>query len=169
MAQVPIIFKARHPRNLPASYYKPMGQILFRWTYTQLYLQSIVWHFFKIRDPKAARVLTFGLNPIELVKVFATLPIQWIKNPADVKELNAIHTEANRLRAVRNKLAHGIWGYKPNQRKVLRLTYAREASHRIIPGADPVSIGALKSWAAEFDALNVRLKKFHKHLGVPVP
>jgi hypothetical protein len=48
-------FIATHPRNIPAGYYKPIGQILTRWGFTELYLQSILWHVWGLKDPKVAR------------------------------------------------------------------------------------------------------------------
>jgi hypothetical protein len=38
------VFKAKHPRNIPVAYYKPIGQLIVRWGFTELYLQSIVAH-----------------------------------------------------------------------------------------------------------------------------
>src|SRR5215510_13407539 len=63
-------FKAKHPRNIPAGYYKPIGQLIVRWGFTELYLQSIVWHIWRIRDPKAARLLTWDLNAASKVELF---------------------------------------------------------------------------------------------------
>jgi len=163
------IYKARHPRNIPASYYKPIGQIIARWTYTELYMLSIAWHVLEIKNPKAARLLTLGLNAVDKVKLFGSLAPRWVTDHSDQKELEAICKKAEDLRAYRNKLAHGLWGYKPGNRKRLELFYLRENDVKIMPRPLRMDLAILQSWAADLDALNIRLKKFHQQLGAPVP
>jgi hypothetical protein len=48
--------KAKHPRNIPSSYFKPIGQLIVRWGFTELYVQSIIWHVWKLKDVKSARI-----------------------------------------------------------------------------------------------------------------
>jgi hypothetical protein len=55
-------FIAKHPRNIPASYHKPIGQLIVRWNFAELYMQSIIWHIWGIKDPKVARLLTWDLG-----------------------------------------------------------------------------------------------------------
>lgn len=161
-------YKAKHPRNIPASYYKPIGQILVRWTYTELYMQSIIWHLFKVKNPKAARLLTWGRNAVDLTKLFFSLTPRWIPDAADQAELITIHSKAERIRANRNKLAHGLWGYKPGNRKQLEIYFLRENDVKIKPIPLRLNLATLQTWASDLDALNVRLKAFHKKLGAPV-
>jgi len=161
-------FKARHPRNIPTGYHKPIGQLVVRWNFTELYLQSIIWHIWRIKDPKVARLLTWDLNAISKVKLFQHLVPHWITDPANQTELNAIEEEVESLRVKRNRVAHGIWGYKPGERKKLRL-FQIKGETRILPKAELVSIADVKKWADEIDKLNVRLVKFHRKLGAPLP
>ena len=163
-------FKAKHPAAIPASLYKPIGQILVGYTYTELYMQSIAWHVLRLRDPKAARLLTIGRNAIDLEKLFRSLTPQWIKDQADAKELLDIHAKAQRIRADRNKLAHGIWGYKPGQKpRQMRLFYLRENEQKIKPEAMFITQSLLETWVANLAALNAQIKAFHRKLGAPVP
>ena len=121
------VYKGKHPRNLPAAYYKPIGQLIVRWGFTELYLQSVVWHIWRIRDPKAARLLTWDLNAVSKVELFAYLTPKWINDSNDQTELKAIAAEAERLRQLRNRIAHGLWGYKPGERKLLRLAHSQKS------------------------------------------
>ena len=162
------VFKAKHPRNIPAAYYKPIGQLIARWGFTELYLQSIVWHIWKIKDPKAARLLTWDLGAASKVELFKYLSPKWVTDPEDQKELRAIATEAHELRIIRNRVAHGLWGYKQGERKRLRLLHIHKET-RLLPKGQIVTAAELRQWAEKLDALNVRVKKFHLHLGAPVP
>ena len=161
-------FKGRHPRNIPAGFYKPIGQLIARWSFTELYLQSVVWHIWKIRDPKVARLLTWDLNAVSKVELFELLAPKWITDPAEQAELSAIAKEAERVRNLRNRVAHGLWGYKPGERNKLRLALIRRNS-RILPKAEIVTPQDVQKWASDLDALNVRLKKFHTQIGAPTP
>lgn len=158
----------QHPRNIPAVYHKPIGQLLVRWSVTELYLQSIVWHIWKIKDPKAARLLTWDLQAVSKVDLFRCLSPRWIANPQHRDELKEIADSADGLRAKRNLVAHGLWGYKPGERTKLFLLQASRGK-RIQPKAQAVSAAEIKAWAAELDQLNVRLIKFHRELGAPPP
>lgn len=162
------VFKAKHPRNIPTAYYKPIGQLIIRWGFTELYLQSIVWHIWRIKDPKAARLLTWDLHAASKVELFKYLSPKWLTDPKDQAELKAIAEEADSLRVKRNRLAHELWGYKPGERKRLRLLHIHRKT-RMLPKSEMVSVADVKQWAQQLDALNVRLKKFHRHLGAPPP
>ncbi|HUU41143.1 MAG TPA: hypothetical protein VMW42_09390 [Desulfatiglandales bacterium] len=161
-------FKAKHPRNIPAGYHKPIGQLVVRWNFTELYMQSIIWHIWGIKDPKVARLLTWDLNAVSKVELFKHLIPRWITDPADQIELEEIAKDMESLRIKRNRVAHGVWGYKPGERKKLRLFQIKRET-RILPKAEIVSVSNVKAWAAEIDMLNVRIVKFHKKLGAPLP
>jgi hypothetical protein len=163
-----VAFVAKHPRNLPAAYYKPIGQVIVRWGYTELYLQSVVWHIWRIKDPKAARLLTWDLGAASKVELFKYLAPKWITDTHDRKGLIEIAKEAERLRQLRNKLAHGLWGYRRGERKKHYLLQIRRQT-RILPKAEVVAPTNIAKWAADLDALNVRLQSFHRHLGAPTP
>lgn len=161
-------FKAKHPRNIPAAYHKPIGQLVVRWNFTELYLQSIVWHIWRIKDPKVARLLTWDLSAISKVELFRHLVPHWITDPTEQAELKSIAQEVESLRIKRNRVAHGIWGYKPGERQTLRLFQIKKET-RILPKAEHVSVADVKAWADEIDKLNVRLVNLHKKLRAPIP
>ena len=162
--------KAKHPRNIPAGYYKPIGQLIVRWGFTELYVQSIVWHVWKVRDPKAARALTWHRRAEEKLKLFRALAPRWIKERMHQDELVAIHSEANRLRRLRNRFAHGVWGYVPGRRKILWQFYLSGIERSVaVPKATCPTVDDLKQCASDLDALNIRLKRFHRTLGAPTP
>lgn len=95
-------FKARHPRNIPTGYHKPTGLLVVRWNFTELYLRSIIWHIWRIKDPKVARLLIRDLNAISRVELFQHLAPRWITDPANRAELIAIGREVESLRVKRN-------------------------------------------------------------------
>jgi hypothetical protein len=162
--------KAKHPRNIQSSYYKPIGQIIARWMYSELYMSSIAWHVLKIKNIKIGRLLTWGYNPVDKVKLFASIADpRWIADSIVRLEIDKLQAEAHRLRTNRNKLAHGLWAYLPNRRTEYRLFYLRDNNVKIDPKTIKINLAELKQWAADFDALNVKLKNLHKRLGAPVP
>jgi hypothetical protein len=158
----------KHPKNLPASYHKPIGQLLVRWSVTELYLQSIIWHIWKLKDPKVARLLTWDLQAVSKVELFRHLSPRWITDPVDRAELKAIATDADALREKRNRVAHGLWGYKPGKPENLYLFQINRKT-RVLPKAKLVSVADMKQWAVELDRLNGRLIKLHGRLGAPEP
>lgn len=161
-------FKSKHPRNIPIGYHKPIGQLVVRWNFTEMYLQSIIWHIWKIKDPKVARLLTWDLNAISKVELFKHLVPRWITDPVQQVELKAIAKDVESLRAKRNRVAHGIWGYKPGDRKKLRLFQIKRDT-RIQPKTELVFVAGVRKWADEMDKLNVRLVNFHRTLRAPLP
>lgn len=160
---------AKHPKNIPSAYYKSIGQIIVRWGFTELYLQSVIWHIFKITDVKSARALTWSLNAVDKVKLFGALSPRWVPDPDDQKEVKEIYDIADRLRANRNLLAHAVWGYLPSKKDEMLTFFLRDLDKRINPKAKPLSIKEVKQWAADIDALNKRLMLFHKKIGAPAP
>lgn len=131
-------------------------------------MQSIIWHIWGIKDPKVARLLTWDLSAVSKIELFQHLIPRWITDPTDQVELKAIAKDMESLRIKRNRVAHGIWGYKPGERQKLRLLQIKRET-RILPKAEPVSVSEIKVWADEIDNLNVRLVKFHKKLSAPLP
>ena len=149
-------FKAKHPRNIPAAYYKPIGQLIVRWGFTELYLQSIVWHIWRMKDPKVARLLTWDLNAATKVELFKYLSPKWVTDANHQAELMAIAKEADRFRNKRNRLAHGLWGYKPGEPNRVRLLHIHKQS-RVLPKSELVSVQDVRQWAKELNALNIRI------------
>ena len=136
---------------------------------TELYLQSIIWHVWELKNVKAARALTWNLNAVEKVKLFGALSPRWITDPTDQRELKYRYAEAEGLRIKRNHLAHGVWGYAPGKRSEMLMFYLRELDQRIQPKASRPTVPEVKKLAADIDALNRRLKQFNQHLGAPEP
>jgi hypothetical protein len=94
---------------------------------------------------------------------------RWISDPKDQRELKEICDETDRLRGIRNKLAHAIWGYAPGKKDEMLMFYLRELDNRIMPKAKRHAVSHIKQWAAEIDKLNRRIQRFHKQLGAPIP
>jgi hypothetical protein len=162
--------KAKHPPTIPNQFYPPLGRLIAGWTFTELYLQSITWHVLKVRDIKKARLLTWGRNANEVVKLFISLE-RWLPD-ALKKEHHAIFSEAERLRAARNKLAHGLWAYlpgKPAKSRVWRIYFLRENKQKIDPDTHVYTPVQVQRLADDLDALNLRLRAFHKVLRAPIP
>lgn len=162
------MFIAKHPRNIPAAYHRPIGQLLVRWGITELYLQSIIWHVWHIRDSKAARLLTWDLQAVSKVDLFRLLAPRWITNQAQVTEIKAIADKADELRVRRNCIAHGTWGHKPGEPKKLYLINASRKK-RVLPKAELVTPDNVKEWARQLDDLNRKLIAFHRSVGAPEP
>ena len=160
---------ATHPQNLPAAFYKPIGQIIARWGFTELYLQSIIWHVWGLRDVKAARALTWNINAVQKAKLFKLLGERWIANAKDQKELREIYSEVERLRAKRNQLAHAVWARDPTKPADLLLFYLPDVDNHIKPKAARPTLSEIRGWASDLNTLNTRLKRFHKKLGAPPP
>ena len=95
-----VAFKAKHPRNIPAGYHKPIGELIVQWNFAELYMQSIIWHIWGIKDPKVARLLTWDLSAVSKVELFKNLIPRWIADPADQNELKAIANEMGCDRAL---------------------------------------------------------------------
>jgi hypothetical protein len=110
------MFIAKHPRNIPANFYKPTRQLIVRWGFTELYIRSIIWHVLHITDLKVGRSLTWNINTVDKVALFKALTIRWVKDPVKIATIQDIPKEADRLRKERNKYAHGIWGNNPTKK-----------------------------------------------------
>jgi len=65
-------FVAVHPSEIPAAYHKPIGQLIVRWGVAELYLQSIIWHVWKITDPRS-RSGQRQMRTKTIVSIFAVL------------------------------------------------------------------------------------------------
>src|SRR6185436_11278512 len=150
--------KAKHPLNIPSAYYKPIGQLIVRWGFTELYVQSSVWHIWNIKNAKVARALTWNLNAVEKVKLFGALSPRWVSDPNEQRELKSLHSEAERLRGKRNQMAHAVWGYVPGKRNEMLAFYLRDVDQRIQPKALRPTVAEVKKCADDIDALNKRLK-----------
>jgi len=137
-------------------------------------MMSIVWHFLGITNPKIGRLLTWGNNPVNKVKLFGSLlgRNEWVPDANDKTEIKQICTVADGLRAKRNRLAHGLWSQRQSEGKKFRLFYMPENENRILPGqknSPIVTLKELRQWAKEMDTLNARLKRFHTKIGAPIP
>src|SRR5437016_1909374 len=99
-----------HPLDLPPKYYKPIGQIAAGWNLTEALIQSIIWHFHKIRDPAVGRLFTYRPISVEKLNILKVTTDRFIIDPSIKSSILALHKEANRLRSKRNSIVHGLWG-----------------------------------------------------------
>lgn len=60
-----------HPLDIPALYYKPIGQIIVGWNLTEALMASIIWKIYKIKDVKQGRVLIYWLSAANKLKILA--------------------------------------------------------------------------------------------------
>ena len=158
----------KHPESLPESYYKPIGEIIGRFGFTDLYIQVLVWHFLKIKDPKKARMLTFRLDVSRKTDMLQMIGKNWA--PSHLKQRIAdLAGEANYVRGQRNNLVHGIWGYKPPKSKEYILFYSKELPDTYRLKREVIGLPELQSLVRRVTKLNQDLKKLARDAGAPTP
>lgn len=84
--------------------------------YTEIQIMKIAGHLLSLKDPKAERLLIWGLGQTPKVNLFGSLE-RWITDTNDKTELLEIYKKAEDLCEKRNSLVHGIWGYRPGKHK----------------------------------------------------
>lgn len=157
-----------HPHKLPAAYYKAIGEVVSMWNLTEMYAQNLIWHFLGI-DHKKGRVLTNDLPSARKIQLFKDLTLLWVRDQAWKNEILVIWKEADALRAERNKIVHGTWGHEVATPNALRLVQIRKSEQKIMPSAEVWTAGELSAVAKRLAALNSRLRKLTKKIGVPLP
>ena len=158
-----------HPLDVPPRYYKPLGQIVVGWNLTEQFIQSIIWHFHKIRSPKIGRLFTYRPSSVEKLEMLKVTFEQFVADAAIKKELHDLHSAANKLRPIRNKYAHGFWGRMPTEHKTWKVFYSRGTGDTFLLRRDVAHLQDLKNTAAEVRQLNVRFRRFMQKHGVPPP
>jgi hypothetical protein len=159
--------KYKHPLNLPSKFYRPIGEIAYRWNLAEALMLSLCWHFMRLNDPKKARLLTMGMNADRKVQLFEFVIRQWVADPTRKSELGALHKRIDRLRKSRNKIVHGIWGHPPGSPEILKLFSFKDNDERFLPRAEPFSNAQLKAVADDLHKLNRDLRTYSSRIGAP--
>ena len=157
----------RHHQKLPALYYRRIGEISHQWNMVEVYLQTIVWHFLDL-DYKRGRLLTYWPGARSKVQIFRALTLRWIDDPELKDEIRSIAKQADTLNDDRNKIVHGIWGYKKSVKEQF-LIHISNVRQRIVPSANLKTYEDLRGTANEIIALKRRLIALHKTLDVAIP
>jgi len=157
----------KHPQSLPATYYRYIGEVVFRWTLLEEHLQTIVWHVMGL-DWKQGRLLTFGANADLKIEMFEGLALNSISDQAIAREIKSISNRADKLNSRRNRVVHGTWGFKSKPREY-RLFYIVNVKQRIRPDTKKMRPQDLKIIADDIKELDDRLICLHQALGVPIP
>ena len=145
------------PRNLPAKYYRYIGEITARWNMVELHLQEIVWDVLDL-DLKRGRLLTYRSGAREKLNLFRALGKHWIKNQLLVDEFKKIATEIERLNGLRNDYVHGVFGHIPGEPKILKLLYIKTTENKITPRAESKTENDIKLVADDIAALQLKLE-----------
>jgi hypothetical protein len=166
-----MVFKADHPLTLPAAYYKPIGEIIFRWSLLELYVENLVWHCMNLPGPKEGRSLTSQMSASNKLDLFNALTIRWVTDPAIKAEMASLHSAARKLSDYRNDIAHGLWATKPAEPKVLRLMRIPRTptGPKILPRSRTVGSAEISGKAKELKVIVSRLRKLTKRVGAPMP
>jgi hypothetical protein len=159
-------FIVSHTRNITAAYYKPIGQIITRWNWTEHSLLTISGHILEIKNPKAVRLLTWGLR--DKWEVLGALAARWLPDKAEQREFKTIVGMAKHIRNVRNYLAHNLWGFGPRKPRLYELFYVQNQKDQPLRRRRPrPDLLVLKRWASQVNDLNRRIETFRKHRGAP--
>jgi|SRR5690242_16138433 hypothetical protein len=156
-----------HPFEIPPRYYKPLGQIVAGWNLTEALVQSVIWHFHKIKNPGIGRLFTYRASAVEKLKMLKVTAERYVKDSAISNELLSLHREADRLRGRRNTFAHGLWGRMPNEHKTWKVFYQKDTDDTYLLKREVIRVSQLQDLAAEIRALNVKIKKFMRKIGAP--
>ena len=157
----------KHPQSLPATYYGYIGEIEFRWNLVEEHMQTIIWHVMGL-DWKQGRMLTFGSDASQKIDMFRGLALSWIPDPRMQRKITSIANRAETLNTRRNRVVHGVWGYRSDP-KELRLFYIANVKQRIRPKTESKNADDLKVIADDIKILDGRLIDLHQAFGVPIP
>lgn len=157
----------KHPQSLPETYYRYIGEVVFRWTLVEEHMQTIIWHVMGL-DWKQGRLLTFGSDASQKIDMFRGLALNSISKKQIQRKINSIASRADKLNTRRNRVVHGTWGYKSNP-KDLRLFYIANVKQRITPKTEKKNANDLMKIASDIGDLDARLIALHEVLGVPIP
>ncbi|MEO1596489.1 MAG: hypothetical protein AAFS02_14700 [Pseudomonadota bacterium] len=145
------------PRNLPAKYYRYIGEIAARWNMVEVHLQEVIWHVLDL-DPKRGRLLTYWPGAVRKLDVFRALSQPWIKNQLLTDKLRGIASEVDRLNRERNRYVHGVFGHEAGKPKELKLFNIKKTKHKILPIAEHKSADDIKQVAEDIAVLQTDLE-----------
>jgi hypothetical protein len=157
-----------HPFDIPASYYKPIGQIVASWNLAEVIISSIIWHVLDIKDPEVGRLFTYRPSSVERLKIL-DVTMRHIKDPAIKAELAKLHSEADKLRGLRNTIIHGLWGRMPNEPKTWKLFYLKDTKDTVSLKRDVMTTQKISDIATRIRTLNVKLDELRVKIGAPPP
>jgi len=157
----------KHPQSLPATYYRYIGEVVFRWNLVEEHMQTIIWHVMGL-DWKQGRLLTFGAEASKKIEMFEGLALNSISDQEIQKDIKSIANRADVLNKRRNRIVHGTWGYESKPREY-RLFYIANIKQRIRPDTKKMRPKDLEAIASDIKALDDRLLSLHQALGVPIP
>jgi hypothetical protein len=151
------------PRNLPARYYRYIGEIAARWNMVEYHLQEIIWYVLDL-DLKRGRLLTYRAPAREKINLFRALGKHWITNQLTVRRFEKIAAEVQRLNTLRNDYVHGVFGHEPGKPRELKLYYIKTTENKILPRAERKTVDDIKKVAADIKALQIELEQIAAYL-----
>src|SRR5438309_506394 len=86
-----------HPHTLPKEYYEAIGDIIVGWNLTELYLQTLIWLFLGITNPKQGRLLTYDLGAEKKIELLKAATDHWTDQTTRL-QVRELCIEADRLR-----------------------------------------------------------------------
>ncbi len=162
-------FIMRHPANLPAKYYRAIGELIVKWNFVDFHMQSIA-RFYLNLGPKESRVLMYKLGTRDKVDILRAVCLRWVSDPVHKKKLEKITEKFHKLSNRRNEYIHGTWGHKIGApRNELRMMYIRKAKEKILPLAPIIKPDDIQKIVSDLCGLGDRLVQFHKDVGAPLP
>ncbi len=157
-----------HPLDIPPRYYKPIGQIVASWNLTEALVSSIIWHVHKIKAPAVGRLFTYRPSSVEKLRILK-VTLGHIKDPVIEAELARLHTEADRLRSLRNTIIHGLWGRMPNEPKTWKVFFLKDTDDTVRLRREVMTVQQVSDIAGRIRALNADLKQLMRKIGAPPP
>lgn len=160
-----------HPVDIPARFYKPIGQIIAGWNLTEALISSIIWHVHGITDPKVGRLFTYRPNSVEKLKIFLLSAQNHVTDFALRGSLCRMYGVANRIRIERNNIAHGLWGRMPKEHSRWKVFYSREVDdkNKSLLRRERKSLKDLTNLAARVKKLNIDLMALMNKNNIPPP
>lgn len=159
----------RHHYRLPPKYYEHIGEVVSEWNFTEALISSIIWKLHRISDVRKGRVLIYGLQARDKLRILAR-SAKFTKSKPISDELMQLQARASRLCNSRNLLAHGLWGHKPNEKlwKVFKMGDIDEDLLMIRHEVRPEDLQPEKI-AKDIRVLNTDLRRFMTRNRIPPP
>ena len=160
-----------HPIDVPARFYKPIGQVMVGWNLAEALVCSIVWHIHGINNPVVGRLFTYRHNSVEKLEILLASAQNHVTDPILHGTLTRLYGEANKLRKERNKLAHGLWGRMPKEPSNWKVFYPKEADDKdnTLLKREEKTLNDLVSLASRMRKLNKDLGAFMAQNRIPPP
>lgn len=157
-----------HPESLPSVCFERIGEIAYRWTMIELYLQNITWHILGL-DFKRGRLLTYWPGHQAKINAFKALPELWIDDEEIANRIKSISKSVDSLRFRRNNVVHGLWGHEPESPDKLELFEIHTPGDRVTPRAKPFAENELTNLAEKMKRVQDQLVCLNDDVGAPIP